>query len=122
MNDRPTPAQEAQRLYEEAETQTARAMERIVGSDSFGELLARMTENVLALTRIGNETMDLVVRNLRVAGRQDIARLGRQIARTEDKLETVLQEVERLQDEVRESASRNGGPAQAKSASADKRS
>ena len=66
----------------------------------------------MALTRIGNETMDMVVRNLRVAGRQDIARLGRQLARTEDKLETVLQEVERLQDELRErerAAGQDGG-------------
>jgi hypothetical protein len=42
-----------------------------------------------------------MVRNMRLAGRADIARLGRQLARTEDKLETVLQEVERLQDELR---------------------
>ena len=112
MNDRPSPSQEAQRLYDQAETQTAQAMERLVGSDAFGEMLARLTENVMALTRIGNETMDMVVRNLRVAGRQDIARLGRQLARTEDKLETVLQEVERLQDELRErerAAGQDGG-------------
>ena len=112
MNDRPSPSQEAQRLYDQAETQTAQAMERLVGSDAFGEVLARLTENVMALTRIGNETMDMVVRNLRVAGRQDIARLGRQLARTEDKLETVLQEVERLQDELRErerAAAQDGG-------------
>jgi hypothetical protein len=40
------------------------------------------------------------VRNLRLAGRRDITALARQIARTEDKLELVLQEVERLQEQL----------------------
>ena len=95
-----------QRLYEEAESRTAKAMETLVARESFGELLAKVTENVMSLTKIGNEAMDMAVRNLRVAGRQDVIRLGRQLARTEDKLELVLQEVEQLQDELR--ASRNG--------------
>ena len=92
-----------QRLYEEAESRTAKAMEGLVARDSFGELLAKVTENVMSLTKIGNEAMDMAVRNLRVAGRQDIIRLGRQLARTEDKLELVLQEVEQLQDQLRAS-------------------
>jgi hypothetical protein len=87
-----------QRLYEEAESRTARAYEHLVARDSFGELLARVTENVVGLTRIGTSVFDLMLRNLRLAGRQDIDRLGRQLARTEDKLELVLQEVERLQE------------------------
>jgi hypothetical protein len=96
----PTPEQEVRRLYEEAETRVARAAERVVGRDSFGELLAMVTENFVALTRIGNEAMDLVLRNLRVASRQDINRLTRALGRTEDKLEQVLQEVEQLRDEL----------------------
>jgi hypothetical protein len=102
----PTPEQEVRRLYEEAETAFARATERVVSRDSFGELLAMMTENIVALTRIGNEGMDMVLRNLRVASRADINRLTRQLARTEDKLEQVLQEVESLQDML--GTSRNG--------------
>jgi hypothetical protein len=92
-----TPADEVRRLYEEAETRTARAFEELVSRDSFGELLARMTENVVALTKIGTDVFDLLLRNLRLAGRQDITRLARQLARTEDKLELVLQELERMQ-------------------------
>src|SRR3954451_13650777 len=95
----PTPEQEVRRLYEEAETRVARAAERVVSRDSFGELLAMVTENTVALTRIGNEAMDLVLRNLRVASRQDINRLTRALGRTEDKLEQILQEVEELRDE-----------------------
>jgi hypothetical protein len=102
----PTPEQEVRRLYEEAETRVARAAERVVSRDSFGELLAMVTENAVALTRIGNEAMDLVLRNLRVASRQDINRLTRALGRTEDKLEQVLQEVEELRDEL--GASSNG--------------
>src|SRR4051812_33831137 len=110
----PTPDQEVRRLYEEAESRVAKAAERVVSRDSFGELLAMMTENVVAVTRIGNEAMDLVLRNLRLASRQDINRLTRALGRTEDKLEQVLQEVEELRDELSSkgngtSRSRSGG-------------
>ena len=104
----PTPDQEVRRLYDEAETRVARAAERVVSRDSFGELLAMVTENAVALTRIGNEAMDMVLRNLRIASRQDINRLTRALGRTEDKLEQVLQEVERLRDELDADASSNG--------------
>jgi hypothetical protein len=73
----PTPEEDTRHLYEEAEARTAQAVEEIVGRESFGELLAKVTDNVVALTRIGNDTWDLVVRNLRFAGRPDITRLGR---------------------------------------------
>ena len=101
----PTPDQEVRRLYEEAETRVARAAERVVSRDSFGELLAMVTENAVAMTRIGNEAMDLVLRNLRIASRQDVNRLTRALGRTEDKLEQVLQEVEELRDELSSSTS-----------------
>jgi len=104
----PTPEQEVRRLYEEAESRVAKAAERVVARDSFGELLAMVTENAVAVTRIGNEAMDLVLRNLRVASRQDINRLTRALGRTEDKLEQVLQEIERLRDELDADASSNG--------------
>jgi hypothetical protein len=106
-----SPAEETRRLYEEAETRTAKAFEQLVSRDSFGELLARATENVVGITKIATDAFDLVLRNLRLAGRQDITRLARQLARTEDKLELILVEVERLQDEAdaRRSSERNGG-------------
>ena len=96
----PSPGDETRRLYEEAEKRTGRAFEQMVSRDSFGELLARLTENTVALTKIGNDVLDLVLRNLRLAGRQDITRLARQLGRTEDKIELLLQEVERLQDQI----------------------
>src|SRR5918912_2025655 len=105
-DDSPTPEDQVRRLYEESEARTAKAMEQLVSRDSFGELLARTTENAMALTKLGFDAMDLVVRNMRIAGRRDVANLGRQLARTEDKLELVLQEIERLQEEVRSEGSR----------------
>ncbi len=96
----PTPADEVRRLYEETEARTAKAFDDLVNRPSFGEVLAKVTENVVALTRISNDAADLVLRNLRLAGRQDLMRVGRQMARTEDKLEMVLQEVERLREEL----------------------
>jgi hypothetical protein len=95
-----TPDGQVRRLYGDAEKRSARAMEELVQRDSFGELLARVTENVMGLTKIGFDVLDLAVRNLRIAGRADLVRLGRQLARNEDKLERVLQEVEALQEHV----------------------
>jgi hypothetical protein len=87
-------------LYEKVESQTASAMEELVAKPSFGRLLAMTGENVAALTRISADTADLVLRNLRIAGRADITRLARQLHRTEDKLERLLQEVEALRDQL----------------------
>ena len=106
MSTQPTPEEQVQRLYTDAESQTAEAMERLVGSQGFGSLLGQFAENTAAVAKLGNDALDLVLRNLRVAGRRDVVRLGRQLARTEDKLERVLQEIESLRDEL---AQRPGG-------------
>jgi hypothetical protein len=119
---RPTPEEEARRLYDETEARVAKAAERVVSRESFGEVLAMATENVVALTRIGFEAMDLVWSNLRLAGRRDITRLAKQIGRTEDKLEQVLQEVEALREQVDISHDNGAQPAGAKPASARRRS
>jgi hypothetical protein len=105
----------------EVEERTAKAAEELVHGNAFGELLARVTQNVMGLTKIGFDVMDLTVRNLRLAGRPDITRLGAQLARTEDKLERVLQEVESLQSQVaaapsRQRSSSNGSSRAAKPA------
>lgn len=99
-----SPAANVQRVYEDAEKRTAQAFEEVVSRASFGELLARMTENVVGLTKISTGAFDLVLRNLRLAGRQDVTRLARQLGRTEDKLELLLQEVERLNEALENSA------------------
>jgi hypothetical protein len=117
-SEKTTPDEQVRALFGEAEKRTASAIEQLVHRDSFGELLARTTENVMGLTRIGFDVLDLTVRNLRLAGRPDLIRLGRQLARSEDKLELVLQEVERLQEQVRElEAERDGGTKRGASAS-----
>jgi ABC-type transporter Mla subunit MlaD len=98
----PTPAEQVARLYEQAESQAAKSSERLVGSHGFASVLGQLAENAAALTKLGNDGMDLVVRNLRVAGRRDVIRLARQLARTEDKLERVLQELEEVRDQLRD--------------------
>ena len=87
-------------LYEEAESATAKALEGLVEKPSVGRLLALSAENVAALARIGSDVADLTLRNLRLAGRADMTRVARQLHRTEDKLERVLEEVEQLRDEL----------------------
>ncbi len=91
------PGQGDAHVVQDAEADLARSMERAVASEGFAELLARVVENLVALHRITSSALDLVVRNLRLAGRQDLTRLGRQVGRAEDKLERVLQEVQTLQ-------------------------
>ena len=101
-------AEQVRALYEQFESQAADAFEELVSRPSFGVLLARSAENVAALSRIGSDVADLVLRNLRVAGRADVTRLARQLHRTEDKLERLLQEVEGLRDELTRERSVNG--------------
>jgi hypothetical protein len=83
---------------EDIEGQTAEAMEELVAGEGFTEMLTRVTENLAAWSKIRSDVGDLVLRNLRIAGQADVNRLSRQLARTEDKLELLLQAVERLED------------------------
>jgi hypothetical protein len=96
MADQQDPLARIYRLYVEVETRTASALESIVGSNAFGELLATSASNAMALARHANGGIDRGIRALRVAGRADVADLARQLARTEDKLERMLQLVEEL--------------------------
>jgi hypothetical protein len=99
-NGTEAPEDQLRALYEQVESQTASALDELVTKPSFGRLLALSGENVAAMARIGSDTADLVLRNLRLAGRADLTRLAGQLHRTEDKLERVLQEVEALRDEL----------------------
>lgn len=100
QNGAQSPEEQVRALFEEAESNAAKAFEELVSKPSFGRLLAMSAENTAALARIGFDAMDLLWRNLRLAGRADIVRLSRQLYRNEDKLERVLQEVEGLRDEL----------------------
>jgi TolA-binding protein len=95
-----SPGEQVARLYEQAEAQAAKAGESLVGSRGFASMLGQLAENAAVLAKLGNDAMDLALRNLRVAGRRDIVRLARQLARTEDKLERVLQELQELRDQL----------------------
>ncbi|MGO9820889.1 MAG: hypothetical protein ACLPTJ_09605 [Solirubrobacteraceae bacterium] len=96
----PSPDDQVRALYEQMESGSAKAFDEYVSKPSFGSLLAHSAENVAALSRMGSDFADLVLRNMRLAGRADITRLARQLQRSEDKLERVLQEVEQLRDEL----------------------
>jgi hypothetical protein len=87
-------------LLEEAESSLAGALEKMVAGPTFGVLLAQTAENMVALSKIARDSADLAVSNLRIAGRRDIVRLERQLGRAEDKLETLLQELEGVRSEL----------------------
>jgi len=109
-NGKPVPEDQIRALYEQAESSTAKAIEDMVAKPSFGALMALVTENVAALTRITSDAADMAWRNLRIAGRADITRLARQLHRNEDKLERVLQEVESLRDQLAEERLKSTAP------------
>jgi hypothetical protein len=96
----PSPGADLRRLLEEAESSFAQAVEKMVAGPTFGLLLAQTTENMIALSKIARDSADLALSNLRIAGRRDVVRLERQLGRTEDKLETLLQELEGLRSEL----------------------
>lgn len=120
-HDTPSPSEQVARLYEQMEVQAAQAGEHLVGTGGFASLLGRMAENTAAVTKLTTDAMDLVLRNLRVAGRRDVVRLARQLARTEDKLERVLQELEELRDQVGESSANGRTASRGRRANASSR-
>lgn len=73
-------------------------LEDVVNSESFGHMLAQTAGNLVAMQRVNNDVMDIMIRNARLAGRADVVALQRQLGRTEDKLESVLDAVERIED------------------------
>ena len=91
-----TPLTKLYALYEQAEAKAAVLAEQAVASSAFAELLATTATNVMALAGLANAAVDRGVRATRVAARADVVGLARQLARTEDKLERLLQEVEAL--------------------------
>jgi hypothetical protein len=94
------PQAEVRRLYEAAEGELSRAAEKAVDTEGFASLLGLMTTNIAAVARIATDVFDLTLRNLRLAGRRDMVRLGTQLNRTEDKLEHVLAELEALRADL----------------------
>jgi hypothetical protein len=102
MADQQGPLAQVHQLYVAAETRAASALESLVGSNAFGELLATSASNAMALARLANGGIDRGVRALRVAGRSDVTDLARQLARTEDKLERMLQLVEELEGRLKD--------------------
>ncbi len=88
------------KAYEDAESAAAAAFEKAVASDVFGEVLAMTTTNAAALVRASNAALDRGVALLRLATTADVTRLAVQQNRTEDKLEALLQVVERLEERL----------------------
>ena len=83
---------------EAAESTTAATMEQVVSGKGFTDLLGMAAENAVSLTALNGELWDMALRNFRMAGRGDVDRLARRLNRIEDKLEVILQELERLAD------------------------
>ncbi len=96
-----SPMEQIRRAYEETEKKTSQTMEEVVSSQGFAEVLSMLVGNAMSASRISGNVLDDIVRRTHIAGRTDLAGVGRQIGRTEDKLELVLQRIEALEGEVR---------------------
>jgi BMFP domain-containing protein YqiC len=91
------PLAQAYAAYEQLEGRLSTAMDRLVATNGFAEIFTTSATNLMAIMRIVNGGVDQAVRMTRLAVRQDITGLARQLARTEDKLERLLQAVEQLE-------------------------
>ena len=121
MANQESAEQKLRQAYDKSESRMSRSADELVASQGFAEALALLTSNAVAMSRIVSIGMDQVVRATRFAGQRDLARLGRQLNRTEDKLEQVLQIVEDLEaelartraerDEAREAGAARSAPA-----------
>ena len=100
MADGTTPLAQAYHAYEQLEGRLSTALDQLVTTNGFADLLATSATNVMAMTRLANGSVDRIVRSTRLAARQDVTELARQLARTEDKLERLLQAVELLQERL----------------------
>lgn len=99
--DRPlSPLEQVRRAYEQTERRTGETLEGLVGTEGFSDLLAMTVGNAMALSKVSGTVLDDLVRRTRLAGRSDVTRLAHQLARTEDKLELLLQHVEQIHDEL----------------------
>lgn len=113
-----TGTQQFRRQLDDFLSTAAPGLEEVTTSKAFGSMLAQAVGNMVALHRIGNDVLDLAIRNVRLAGRADVTTLHKQLARTENKLEHVLEVVERLEDELVAERRRNASVAQAQAAGA----
>jgi hypothetical protein len=113
------PLSSAYAAYEQFESKLSTAMDQLVATNGFAELFTTSATTMMALTRIANGVVDQAARATRLAVRGDVVNLGRQLARTEDKLERVLQAVEAIEDRLASlEAGSVSGPAGGGSASA----
>lgn len=94
------PLASAYAAYEQFESRLSTAMDQLVATNGFAELFTTSASTMMALTRMVNGAIDEAVRGTRLAARQDVTSLARQLARTEDKLERVLQLVEQISDRL----------------------
>lgn len=107
MTERPTTAERLRQGLDQFLGSSATGLEEVVNTKAFGDILAQLTGNLVAVSRISAETLDLLIRNARLAGRKDVSELARQLGRTEDKLEAVLALVENLQDDLKSAREEN---------------
>jgi outer membrane murein-binding lipoprotein Lpp len=132
MADQQGPLGQAHKLYETLEARVGSALESVVAGNAFAELLATSATNAMGVSKLVNDAVDQAVRATRLAVRQDILGLAKQQARTEDKLERLLQLVEELQAQVdtlatkrpvaaAEASARNGSAARARVRAAPRR-
>lgn len=91
------PVAQAYAAYEQLEGKLSTAMDSLVATNGFAELFTTSATNVMALVRMANGAVDQAVKVTRLAAKEDLVGLARQLARTEDKIERLLQLVESLE-------------------------
>src|SRR5690606_12997500 len=67
-----TGTQQFRRQLDDFLSTAAPGLEEVTTSKAFGSMLAQAVGNMVAMHRIGNDVLDLAIRNVRLAGRADV--------------------------------------------------
>lgn len=109
MSQPTDPLAGAYAAYEQLEAKLSTAMDQLVATNGFAELFTTTATTMMAATKMANDAIDQVVRATRLAARQDVTSLAKQLARTEDKLERMLQAIEAIEDRLADTGSGAAG-------------
>jgi hypothetical protein len=115
MTSMADPATKLNEASAKAERSAEEQLTTLIGSDSFGRLLAESMGTTMGLVKLWSDGFELVLRSLRLPSQSELTRISRQVSRLEDKLEDVLVAVERLEEQAERRT--NGavpGPARAR--------
>ena len=104
----PDPYETWRQLYEANERAWTNALEQAMTSPEFNESSGKMLETMLAAQKSVRESMRTYLETMNVPTREDIARLGELVVGIEEKVDQVVDRLDRIEEELRPKPVRSG--------------